>query len=69
MSTPPSERSLVLVKPDAVRRGLVGEIVGRFERKGLVIEAMELRTMDAPWPTRTTPTTWTRRSTRRSRSS
>ncbi len=47
MSTPPSERSLVLVKPDAVRRGLVGEIVGRFERKGLVIEAMELRTMDA----------------------
>lgn len=47
MSTPPSERSLVLVKPDAVRRGLVGEIIGRFERKGLVIEAMELRTMDA----------------------
>jgi nucleoside-diphosphate kinase len=47
VSTPPSERSLVLVKPDAVRRGLVGEIVGRFERKGLVIEAMELRTMDA----------------------
>ncbi len=47
MSTPPSERSLVLVKPDAVRRGLVGEIIGRFERKGLVIEAMQLRTMDA----------------------
>ena len=47
MSTPPSERSLVLVKPDAVRRGLVGEIVGRFERKGLVIEAMQLRTMVA----------------------
>ena len=47
MSTPPSERSLVLVKPDAVRRGLIGEIVGRFERKGLVVEAMVLRTMDA----------------------
>jgi len=47
VSTPPSERSLVLVKPDAVRRGLVGEIVGRFERKGLVIEAIQLRTMDA----------------------
>jgi nucleoside-diphosphate kinase len=47
VSTPPSERSLVLVKPDAVRRGLVGEIIGRFERKGLVIEAMELRAMDA----------------------
>jgi nucleoside-diphosphate kinase len=33
------ERSLVLVKPDGVRRGLVGEIVGRFERKGLKIVA------------------------------
>jgi nucleoside-diphosphate kinase len=42
-----SERTLVLIKPDAVRRGLVGEIVSRFERKGLVIEAMVLRTMDA----------------------
>ncbi|HEX6501462.1 MAG TPA: nucleoside-diphosphate kinase [Micromonosporaceae bacterium] len=42
-----SQRTLVLVKPDAVRRGLVGEIVSRFERKGLVIEAMTLRTMSA----------------------
>jgi nucleoside-diphosphate kinase len=42
-----SERTLVLVKPDAVRRGLVGEIIGRFERKGLAIEAMRLRAMDA----------------------
>ncbi|GIF16098.1 nucleoside-diphosphate kinase [Actinoplanes teichomyceticus] len=42
-----TERSLVLVKPDAVRRGLLGEILSRFERKGLVIEALELRTMDA----------------------
>jgi nucleoside-diphosphate kinase len=42
----PTERSLVLVKPDAVRRGLVGEILARFERKGLVVEALELRTMD-----------------------
>jgi nucleoside-diphosphate kinase len=41
-----SERTLVLIKPDAVRRGLVGEILGRFERKGLAIEAMVLRTMD-----------------------
>lgn len=40
-----SQRTLVLVKPDAVRRGLVGEIVSRFEHKGLVIEAMTLRTM------------------------
>ncbi len=45
--TSPIERSLVLVKPDAVRRGLTGEILARFERKGLVIEALEMRTMDA----------------------
>ena len=47
MSTTPAERTLVLVKPDALRRGLLGAILGRFERKGLVIEALELRTMDA----------------------
>ena len=51
MSSPtepsPTERSLVLIKPDAVRRGLLGEILSRFERKGLVIEALVLRTMDA----------------------
>lgn len=41
-----SERTLVLIKPDAVRRGLVGEILGRFERKGLTVDAMVLRTMD-----------------------
>ena len=45
--TSPVERSLVLVKPDAVRRGLIGEILARFERKGLVVEALEMRTMDA----------------------
>ena len=42
-----SKRTLVLLKPDAVERGLVGEIVSRFERKGLRIAAMELRTLDA----------------------
>lgn len=42
-----SERTLVLIKPDAVRRGLVGEVLGRFERKGLAVEAMNLRTIDA----------------------
>jgi nucleoside-diphosphate kinase len=42
-----AERTLVLIKPDALRRGLVGEILGRFERKGLVIDAMVLREMDA----------------------
>jgi nucleoside-diphosphate kinase len=40
-----TERSLVLIKPDAVRRGLVGEILARFERKGLAVEALVLRTM------------------------
>ena len=41
------ERTLVLVKPDALRRGLLGEILGRFERKGLAIDALVVRTMDA----------------------
>ena len=41
-----SNRTLVLLKPDAVERGLVGEILGRFEAKGLVISSMELRTLD-----------------------
>jgi nucleoside-diphosphate kinase len=40
------ERTLVLVKPDAVRRGLVGEVLARFERKGLGLVSMDLRTMD-----------------------
>src|SRR5215470_1949877 len=39
------ERTLVLVKPDAVRRGLAGEILGRFERRGLVICAAKLLTV------------------------
>ena len=42
-----SERTLVLCKPDAVERGLVGEIVGRIERKGLAIVALEQRVLDA----------------------
>lgn len=41
-----SERTLVLIKPDAVARGLIGEILGRFERKGLVVDAMVRRFMD-----------------------
>lgn len=40
------DRTLVLVKPDGVERGLVGEIVGRFERRGLRLVAGELRTLD-----------------------
>jgi nucleoside-diphosphate kinase len=42
-----TQRTLVLLKPDAVRRGLVGEILARFEAKGLSLVAMELRTVDA----------------------
>lgn len=42
-----SERTLVLLKPDAVRRGLVGELIGRYENKGLSIVAMDMRTIDA----------------------
>ncbi|HEY8556647.1 MAG TPA: nucleoside-diphosphate kinase [Actinomycetes bacterium] len=40
------ERTLVLCKPDAVARGLVGEVIGRLERKGFRLLAMELRTLD-----------------------
>ncbi len=42
-----SQRTLVLLKPDAVRRGLVGEILRRYETKGLTIAAMDQRTIDA----------------------
>ena len=41
------DRTLVICKPDAVERGLVGEILGRLERKGLTLVAAELRTLDA----------------------
>ncbi|SCL17627.1 nucleoside diphosphate kinase [Micromonospora nigra] len=44
-SSSADERTLVLIKPDAVRRGLVGEIISRFERKGLRIDAMQTRTL------------------------
>jgi nucleoside-diphosphate kinase len=40
------ERTLVLAKPDAVERGLAGDIVGRLERKGLRLVALELRQVD-----------------------
>jgi nucleoside-diphosphate kinase len=42
-----SQRTLVLVKPDGVARGLVGEILGRIERKGFTIVALEQRTLTA----------------------
>jgi nucleoside-diphosphate kinase len=41
-----SERTLVLVKPDGVGRGLVGEVISRIERKGLKLVALELRRVE-----------------------
>jgi nucleoside-diphosphate kinase len=41
-----TQRTLVILKPDAVRRGLVGEVLSRYEAKGLTIVAMEQRTID-----------------------
>jgi len=41
------DTTLVICKPDAVRRGLVGEILGRFERRGLQLVRAELRLVDA----------------------
>jgi nucleoside-diphosphate kinase len=40
-----NERTLILVKPDGVQRGLVGEVIARIERKGYTLEALELRTL------------------------
>ena len=40
------ERTLVLIKPDAVNRGLVGEVISRLERKGLSFDTLQMRTMD-----------------------
>jgi nucleoside-diphosphate kinase len=42
-----ADRTFVICKPDAVERGLVGEIIRRFEAKGLKLVAAELRTIDA----------------------
>lgn len=42
-----SQRTLVLLKPDAVKRGLVGNILSRYEAKGLALVALEQRTIDA----------------------
>jgi nucleoside-diphosphate kinase len=40
------EKTLILVKPDGVVRGLIGEVISRIERKGYRIEALELRTLE-----------------------
>ncbi len=43
-----SDRTLVLFKPDTVERGLIGQVLSRFETKGLRVAAMDLRTLDQP---------------------
>jgi nucleoside-diphosphate kinase len=40
------EQTLVLIKPDGVRRGLIGEVIGRFERRGLAIRAIKMLKFD-----------------------
>jgi nucleoside-diphosphate kinase len=40
------ERTLILIKPDAVSRGLIGEITARFERRGYIVSAMRLMQLD-----------------------
>jgi len=42
-----TEKTLILVKPDGVRRGLVGEVISRIESKGYVIEAVRMLQADA----------------------
>ncbi len=46
MKHPRAERTLVLVKPDAMQRGLLGEIIKRFEQKGLKIVGMKMMQLD-----------------------
>ncbi|GAA3747159.1 nucleoside-diphosphate kinase [Spinactinospora alkalitolerans] len=41
------ERTLVLIKPDGVRRNIIGEVISRIERKGMKIVALDMRTLDA----------------------
>ena len=43
-----TESTLLIVKPDGVRRGLIGEVLRRVESKGLAIESMRLTTIDRP---------------------
>jgi nucleoside-diphosphate kinase len=47
-----SERTLVLVKPNGVARGLIGEIIARFERRGLALKAARMLQVDRGLATR-----------------
>jgi nucleoside-diphosphate kinase len=46
IESPPVDRTLILVKPDAFSRGLTGDVIARFERKGLSIAALKLMSLD-----------------------
>lgn len=46
MNTPKVEKSLIIIKPDAVQRNLVGEIISRFERKGLKIAGLKMMSIE-----------------------
>lgn len=46
MTHPKEERTLIILKPDTVHRGLIGEIVTRFERKGLKIVGMKMMQLE-----------------------
>jgi nucleoside-diphosphate kinase len=41
-----NEKTLLLIKPDAIQRGLIGDIIGRFERKGLKVAGMKMMRLD-----------------------
>ena len=46
MSKPNEEKSLIIIKPDAVQRNLIGEIICRFERKGLKLSGMKMMSIE-----------------------
>ena len=52
-----AERTFIAIKPDGVQRGLVGEILGRFERKGFKLVGLKQITPAAPWLSSTTAST------------
>ena len=47
-----NERTLVFIKPDAIQKGLAGEIISRLEKKGLKMQAAKLMKMSAEWAAR-----------------
>lgn len=46
MTHPKEEKTLIILKPDAIHRGLAGEMIGRFERKGLKIVGLKMMQLD-----------------------